>query len=250
MQGRDTTRLAVFDGSGVENMANVAAGGMEIVEKMQLQQPTWYFIYLFLLIGLFAWISLYYSNILIQTVQASTNFQVANRMFNDSGLLKNQIDVILYLFYLLSMAFLLSYLELKIDRRPYAFQGGLLYLFNFCVLAGIFLSRAILLNLTGIFFNCRKIFREYLHNIFIFNKLSGLVVLPLTFLLVYTRGALQELIFWITIFILFCIVVMRIVRSVVFSYRKDVLVFYMFLYLCALEIAPLLLLYRWLEGVL
>jgi len=134
--------------------------------------------------------------------------------------------------------------------RPYALQGGLLYLFNLCLLAGIFLSRALMLNLTGIFFNCRKITREYLHNIFIFNKLSGLVVLPLTFLLVYTTGTLQELIFWITIFILFCIVVMRIVRSVVFSYRKEVSVFYMFLYLCALEIAPLVLLYRWLEGVL
>jgi len=250
MQVRDTTLVTFFNGSEVENMTNVTAVGMEIIEKMQLQQPTWYFIYLFLLLGLFAWIRIYYGNILIQTVQASTSFQVSNRMFNDSGLLKNQLDVILYLFYLLSLAFLLYYLELKMNVRPYALQGGLLYLFNLCLLAGIFLSRALMLNLTGIFFNCRKITREYLHNIFIFNKLSGLVVLPLTFLLVYTTGTLQELIFWITIFILFCIVVMRIVRSVVFSYRKEVSVFYMFLYLCALEIAPLVLLYRWLEGVL
>jgi len=250
MQVRDTVLLAFFNGSEVENMASVTAGSMEIIEKMQLQQPTWYFIYLFLLIGLFAWVRLYYGNILIQTVQASTSFQVSSRMFNDSGLIKNQIDVILYLFYLLSMAFLLYYLELNIDLRPYALEGGLLYLFNLGVLAGIFLSRALLLNLTGIFFDCQKITREYLHNIFIFNKLSGFIALPLTFLLVYTTGILQEMLFWLIIFVLFLIVMMRIVRSVVFSYRKEVLVFYMFLYLCALELAPLVLLYRWLEGVL
>jgi hypothetical protein len=46
------------------------------------------------------------------------------------------------------------------------------------------------------------------------------------------------------------IFLMRLVRGAIFSFKKDVLIFYMFLYLCALEIAPLVLLYRWLEGVL
>ena len=32
--------------------------------------------------------------------------------------------------------------------------------------------------------------------------------------------------------------------------KKDISIFYMFLYLCALEISPLVLLYRWLEGML
>ncbi|MCK4879596.1 MAG: DUF4271 domain-containing protein [Bacteroidales bacterium] len=250
MQGQDTTMIAVFKGSGIENVSNVTAGGIEIMEKIQTYQPTWYFIYLFLLIGLLAWIRLYYGNILIQTVQASTNVQVANRMFKDNSLLQKQLDNVLYLFYFLSMAFLLYYIELRVDLRPYELQGGLLYLFNLALLAGIFSGRVLLLNIAGILFNHIRIFREYLYNIFIFNKLSGLAVLPLIFLLIYTRGTLQELFFWITIFVLSCITVMRLIRGVVFSYRKEVSVFYLFLYLCALEIAPLVLLYRWLEGIL
>ena len=250
MRGQDTTMLAVFQGSGIENVSNVTAGGIELIEKIQTYPPTWYFIYLFILIGLFAWIRLYYGNILTQTVQASTNFQVANRMFQDNSLLQKQLDAALYLFYFLSIAFLLYNIELRVDRNPYELQGGLLFLFNFTLLAGIFLGRVVLINIAGILFNRVKIFREYLYNIFIFNKLSGLTVLPLMFLMVYTKGALQELFFWITIFILFCITVMRLIRGVVFSYRKEVSVFYLFLYLCALEIAPLVLLYRWLEGVL
>jgi hypothetical protein len=77
-----------------------------------------------------------------------------------------------------------------------------------------------------------------------------MAVLPLIFLLVYTRGVLQEVIFWLTLALVGAIFLMRLFRGIVFSYRKEVLIFYMFLYLCALEIAPLVLLYRWLEGIL
>ena len=242
--------LAIFSGSGIEHDPDFTAAGLQIVEKVQTHQPTWYFIYLFLLIGLLAWIMLYYGNILTQTVQAATNFQVANKMFKNNSLLQNQLDGALYLFYFLSMAFMLYYIELRISLFPYDLQGALLFLFNLALLIALFLGRVVLHNIAGILFNRIRIIREYLYNMFIFNKLSGLVVLPLLFLLVYTKGMLQSLIFWTSVFVLSSIVVMRLIRAVVFSYRKEVLIFYMFLYLCALEIIPLVLLYRWLEGVL
>jgi len=224
--------------------------GQEILLKAIIHQPTWYFIYLFLLTGFFAWIRVYYDNIIIQTVQASVNFQVANRMFNDNSLLQNQLDIILYLFFFLSMGFLLYFVELRIELIPYGLQGWGLFLFNLALLSGVFLGRLLMLNVAGILFNRIKILREYLYNIFIFNKLMGMAVLPLIFLLVYTRGVLQEVVFWLTIIVVSGIFLMRLIRGVVFSYRKEVLIFYMFLYLCALEIIPLVLLYRWLEGVL
>ena len=224
--------------------------GQEILLKTINYQPTWYFIYLFLLAGFFAWIRIYYGNILVQTVQAAVNFQVANRMFKDNSLLQSQLDRVLYLFYFFSMAFLLYYVELRLGMTPYALQGGWLYLFNLALLLGIFLGRIFLLNTAGFLFNRIRIMREYLYNVFIFNKLSGMALLPMMFLLVYTKGWLQEVMFWLTLAMVLGVFLMRLIRGVVFSYRKEVLIFYMFLYLCALEIAPLVLLYRWLEGVL
>ena len=250
MPGHDTILLTVLTGSGSELVPGFATGGLQLVERVQTYQPTWYFVYLFLLMGLFAWIRLYYGSILTQTVQATTNFQVANKMFKNNSLLQNQLDGALYLFYFLSMAFLLYYVELRIAILPYGLQGGLLFFFNLALLVALFLGRVVLHTITGILFNRVRIIREYLYNMFIYNKLSGLIALPLLFLLVYTRGTLQDVLFWISIFALASIVVMRLIRTIVFSYRKEVLFFYMFLYLCALEIAPLVLLYRWLEGVL
>lgn len=220
------------------------------IEKVHMQQPAWLFISLFLLLGVFAWIRIYYGNILMDTIQASTNFQVTSRMFEDNSLLQNQLDNILYLFYFLSTGLLLYVAENRFNLFPYELTGVKLYLFNLALLAGVFLARVVLLNLAGFLFNRTRIFREYLYNSFIFNKLMGIVILPLLLFLVYTTGIIREVFQWATIITVSAIYMMRIMRGFIFSFKKDVSIFYMFLYLCALEIVPLAILFRWLEGIL
>jgi len=265
MLGQDTIKLSFTDTlnavaesfpATVFDLSNIAGGGvqgeesMEMVQKAQTMLPTWFFIYLFLLLGFFAWIRLYYGNILTQTVQASTNFQVATRMFKDNSLLQIQLDNILYAFYFPNIAFLLYLVEGRFQIYPYGLQGGALFFFNLAFLVGIFFGRIVFVILTGFLFNRLKIFKEYLYNTFIFNKLMGLAILPLLLFVVYTSGVLQEVFFWLAMAIVTLVVFMRLIRGLVFSFKKDVSIFYMFLYLCALEIIPLALLYRWLEGIL
>jgi hypothetical protein len=155
--------------------------GQEILLKAVIHPPTWYFIYLFSLAGFLAWIRVYYGNIIIQTIQASVNFQVANRMFQDNSLLQNQLDRVLYLFYFLSVGFLLYDLEVRLEMAPYGLQGWGMFVFNLGLLVGVFLGRVLMLNLAGLIFNRLRVLKEYLYNIFIFNKLTGVAVLPLGF---------------------------------------------------------------------
>jgi hypothetical protein len=142
------------------------------------------------------------------------------------------------------------FVEERMGLVPYRLGGLLLYLFNFALLVGLFLSRTLLVNLMGSLFNQLALLREYLYHTFIFNKLLGIIILPLSLFVVYTQGIIQQIFIWISFGALGVILVMRIIRGVSFSFKKDVSIFYMFLYLCALEFAPLVLLYRWLEGVL
>ncbi|MCK5136873.1 MAG: DUF4271 domain-containing protein [Bacteroidales bacterium] len=246
----DTQSAALFEISQVAGDVIPVEGGLEMLQKVQVIIPVWLFFYLFVLLGFLAWIRLYYGNILMQTVQASTNFQVATRMFKDNSMLQKQLDNILYSFYFLSVAFLLYLMENRLHLSPYGLQGGRLYLFNIALLLGAFLARIVLSNLSGFLFNSNRVFREYLYNIFIFNKLLGIAILPLLLFMVYTTGRVQEIFHWMALMTVALIVVMRLIRIVVFSLKKDVLIFYMFLYLCALEIVPLALLYKWLEGIL
>ena len=250
MISQDSILFSLTSLPGLNPDMGPALAGLHLAERNQIHEPAWYFIYLFILLGIYAWISLYYGNILVQTFQASTNFNLTYRMFNDNSLLQKQLDRILYLFYFMSLAFLVFYMELRTGLIPYNLQGIFLFLFNLALLVFIFFCRIIFHNLAGFLFNRVKIIREYLYNMFVFNKLAGLVALPLVFLMVYTSGRLQLIVTWTCILTLSGIFLLRMIRGMVFSYKKDVLNFYMFLYLCALEIVPVVLLYRWLEGVL
>ena len=247
---RDTIR-AVLSGPLPVSSENLSSDGMLILlPKLQSIHPTWFFIYLMILLGFFAWIRLYYGNTLTQTIQAATNFQFATRMFNDNSLLQRQLDNILYGLYFFTVSFLVFFLEIKFGQAPYGLNGGLLYLFNLALLTGLFFGRIVLMNLVGFLFDRLKIFQEYLYNTFIFNKLMGMMILPLLFFTVYTKGVLHEVIFWLTVGSVALVLSMRLFRGFVFSFKKDVSIIYMFLYLCALEIVPLTLLYRWLKGIL
>lgn len=240
----------IFESSVPSDFLLAAQNGTEFMQKVPGFHPGWLFVYLLLLLGFFAWARVYYGNIMTQTVQASTNFQVAVRMFKDKSLLQIQLDNILYIIYFLSTAYFLYFIEEQLGLLPYGLKGGVLYLFNLGLLAGLFFTRTIVVNLTGSLFNQGSLYREYLYHIFIFNKLLGIYILPMLLFVVYTRGVLQDLFTWIALAGIGTVLVMRIVRGVVFSLRKDISLFYMFLYLCALEIVPLALLYRWLEGAL
>jgi len=255
MSGQNPTMLvsadsSVFEASSLAGDLIPAEGGMELMLKVQVIHPTWFFVYLFVLLGFFAWIRMSYGNILMQTIQASANIQVAIRMFKDNSILQKQLDNILYSFYFLSVAFLLYLIETRLYRMPYGLSAGKLYLFNLVLLTGVFLTRIVLVNLSGFLFNRTRVFREYLYNTFIFNKLMGVAILPLLIFMVYTTGLIQEIFHWLALVTVSLIVAMRLIRGIVFSFKKDVLLFYMFLYLCALEIAPLALLYKWLVGIL
>jgi len=223
---------------------------LEWIERAQVHHPAWIFLSLFILLGIFAWIRIHYGSILVQTLQSSANFQVASKMFLDNSLLQKQLDNILYFFYFLSVGLLLYIAETRFRFNPYGLERARLFLFNLGLLGGMFLVRVVLVNLTGFLFNRIRIFREYLYNTFIFNKLLGVTILPLLIFVLYTTGFTREIFQIAALATVLVIFIMRLVRGFVFSFKKDVSIFYMFLYLCALEIAPLALLYRWLEGIL
>ncbi len=235
-----------------QEMLNIllAAESLVWVDKLQVHNPAWLFFALFVLLGLFAGIRIYYGSLLMQTLESAVSFQVASRIFNDNSVLLKQLDNILYVFYILSTGLLLYVIEIRFGLEPYGISGGLLYLFNLALLMILFLSRVVLVYTTGFIFDKIGIYKEYLYNVYIFNKIIGIFVLPLLLFVIYTDGILNIVFQWIALTAVAALLIMRLIRGFVFSFRKGVSIFYMFLYLCALEMAPLILLYRWLEGIL
>lgn len=212
--------------------------------------PFWIFLAVFLLLGALAWIRVAYGSLLQSFFESLGSYQVAARLFKDSNLLQKKLENILSAYYFLSMALLFYYLELRFNLSPYGISGIALYAFNLAFLVAVALLRILLLRVSGTMFAQQSLFREYLYNIQLFSKILGIILPPLMLLALYTSGLLNQLVFGLLLVLLLGFLILRLLRGMIFSFKKGLSKLYMILYLCALEMAPLVLLYRYLEGIL
>jgi hypothetical protein len=111
---------------------------------------------------------------------------------------------------------------------------GLLYLFKF-----------FLLKTTGWVFNITRATDTYIFVVFMTNKIIGILLLPFLVILAFSPHTTNEITLTISYFMIGILLLYRFIASYP-PIRNEIKVsmFYFFLYLCAFEIAPLLLIYK------
>jgi len=85
---------------------------------------------------------------------------------------------------------------------------------------------------------------EYLHNVYVYNKILGIVLLPLSFAAFYTPNRITEILLLMTIVFYLFSVIFKIIRGFQIIIKNDVFILYTILYLCTLEILPILIGYK------
>lgn len=116
--------------------------------------------------------------------------------------------------------------------------------------AGVFLLyqlKFILLYILGFFFNQIKAFVEYIHTISLYNKLLGVLLIPVTAGMVIMSEHLTATFIYIGLGLIILSYIIRLIRGAGIILDKGFSVFYMFLYLCALEILPVMIVYKLLQ---
>ncbi len=121
-----------------------------------------------------------------------------------------------------------------------------LLLFYCCVLLStIYIGKFILLKMIGWMFNIRSATDTYIFIVFLVNKMLGIYLLPALLFMAFAKGQFLTVLMTLTYFF---IVILFIYRFII-AYRPvrneiKLSRFHFFIYLCAFEIAPLLLIYK------
>ena len=211
--------------------------------------PDWYF---FLVMGtliFIAWVRSLYGGILLKTYQAAVNFSVTLRMFKDNSVLQKQLDNVLIVIYFIGVGLYLHLLESKFERFPFGVHGFPLFLLNTGILMAIYFGRSILIFITGLLFKQQELFEEYRYNISVFNKLLGIIIIPFLLFIIYSNGIFKNTVEWLSISAVGIVILLRIYRGFEFSIKKGVFILYLFLYLCALEMVPIMVLFKWIQSI-
>ena len=113
------------------------------------------------------------------------------------------------------------------------------------LLAIVYFGKFLFLQFAGWVFNSREAAMNYTFTVFLVNKVLGISLVPFLFLMAFSASSLREVAFTVSIGLTGILLLYRYVVS--FANIRNTLkvnALHFFLYLCAVEILPLLVLYK------
>ncbi len=166
-----------------------------------------------------------------------------NQLEREGDLLSERMSLALLFVYNSSLALLLY--KLAIIYSPGLLinvHGFFLFLGIFAIFIVLSLIKAVVVTFIGNVFKTTRSAHDYLVNNMIFNIVTGLLLFPAVIFCIYID---EPVYLWIAGFIVVILLVYRFIRSFMIGLSNTrYSIFYLFLYLCTLEILPLLLLLK------
>ncbi|MDP1621446.1 MAG: DUF4271 domain-containing protein [Bacteroidales bacterium] len=208
-------------------------------------QPDWMPAILVLCFILLAWGRVFYPKRIRQILRAPFSKRFINQLTRDGNLFVERITIALGFIYFLTFSlFLYEFNEQILGFTFHGMSGISLYLLIIMFVIGMQVVKVALIHMLGIIFKTREITGNYLLNLLIFGLISGPLLLMLITLIIYLNSVI---LLYITISVFILLFIFRFVRGFFigmaltrFSYL------FLFVYLCSLEILPLLVLIKFL----
>jgi len=178
--------------------------------------------------------------------QGFLNANILNQLYRERSLVTTVPYLILYVLFFLN-AGIFAMLLAKYYNIPIASSNiGALSL---CVggIGAFFLMRHALLNLVGLIFPIDKETGVYGFSLTIFNIIMGLLLVPMILFVAYSPDALAKTLIPVFLFLLAGMYLYLLLRGLLIANRYVLLhKFHFLLYICAIEIAPLVIVVKWL----
>ncbi len=211
-----------------------------------IQSGGWFLFILLFLFATLGWFKYNFNRYLGQVLNGTVSYQVSQRLYRDQNVLFLRVSGMLNVFFIFTIAIFLYQIARYFNLLNYAINGLWIYLLIALAFGTLFFLRQVSLRFIGFLFDKNDAFSEYLHNTQLYNKSMALLLLPLILGAAYMPVGLQSVFIFSGITLSILLFVLKIFRGSQIIIRNDVLILYWILYLCTLEILPLIIIYRYL----
>ncbi|MFC2086907.1 DUF4271 domain-containing protein [Bacteroidota bacterium] len=200
-------------------------------------------LFLFSLI-LLVYVRLLYYKYLKAVFRSLFNFNLANSLFYDKNILLRRTSFVLNLVYYLNIGillfFIIQYFELNIPVK----SNFILLILSMSIAVILFFLKSLINWIVAGIFKIKEYVNEYIYNISLYNKSLGVLILPIIILITYLEPELFSYLLILGISLIILFYVMKLLRGIQIIFQKEVSIYYLILYLCTLEILPLIWLYK------
>jgi hypothetical protein len=224
----------------------------ELMPKNQNPMPApsinavWMFYVLLLLVAGFTWVKVFYYRTLEHILGSFVSKTMSNQMVRDENLLLQKASVLLTGVFYIGAALFIYQVSTFYNFIPDFFGTGFSrFLIIALMVATIYSFKFFILKIVGFIFKIDKLIAAYIFNIFLINNLLGIILLPVVIAIAFTNPTYALILLRVTIVIAIFLYLFRLMRGIMIGLSYSVLSgFYLFLYICSLEIVPLLIIIK------
>jgi hypothetical protein len=204
--------------------------------------PDWFtVVLLFILMGITI-IHVFYRKIFKQLFNAYINLAVTNQVVRDENILVQRASILLNVIFYASAGLFLYFLSVRFHWTNTIFNEGILRFFFFAFITAVFFSlKMLLLKFLSSVFEIEKQVSVYIFSIFLTNNVLGILMVPLMALLAYVSWNFSHYFVYASlgmVLLAFAYLLYRAIR--ITATMQKFSMYYLFLYFCSLEIAPIL----------
>ncbi len=217
------------------------------VKRISYTSVDWLTIILLGALLVFASMKKQYHKYLVHLFQSLINYSTASRMFREReiSLLHGSYRLEAY-FYITFSIF--AYFTVEHFNTSTPFQGVPLYLFSLGCTLGYFLFKRLLYMMMGVIIEGVPTTKEYLYNQNNFNRVLGLALFPIIACVLFSPILSTRFFIVLGLVLIGIFYFLILQRGILILIKKQFSIYYLFLYLCTLEILPLLLIYKLVWG--
>lgn len=206
-----------------------------------LQWDYWLFIIFFVLFSVIAFSRVFYFHLIDERLKAYYATRYLKQLIRKELALYHPYSIITLTLFSVTVALVLLK-GLQLYYPEIILQNGYYILLGLCSLGCLawIIGRAYLLKIIQFIIGTDFGQTENRYRTIIYNQISGYVLLPLIFLSYFIHSPYDTWFFWLSISILMANYAYRIGHSVFTAVNYSAKVLHIFLYLCTLEIVPLI----------
>lgn len=207
-------------------------------------QSGWYIIVLLLSISIFTWGKAIYHKYIFQVLESIYNFQLSVRLFRDKNILFRNLSILLQILFSLTVGIFISVFFTRFQYHQ-LFDSPLFNMLVYSIAIYVFFSiKYLIYNFLGLVFKTQEEFSEISHQISLFNKVFGIILLPIVSVIPFINEKAGLVLIFVSFALFFLFTILFLYRSYQIIRNKQISIFFLILYLCTIEILPMLLLVK------
>ena len=196
----------------------------------------------------FAFIRMFYNKRYRNIIKSGINYQYAYKIVKEGNSVSSRVTTFLSMVFYINISMFI-FLMFKLLNIQVNISDWKLYLLLILSLFIMYVGKLVINRILGFVFGVNDVVSEYLTNVWIYNIILGIFILPFIISIPFVPPEFKLPLMYMGIGLIIMSLLFRLIRNFRIAFKIKLSIFYLILYLCTLEILPILIIGKMISNI-